>query len=291
MAFEVKEMSCRSALHYHNSKWLPFKYDINVYRGCAHRCIYCYALYSHEYLGGGNFYSEVFAKTNIVDVLKRELPGFSRETVNLGGVTDSYQPAERDFRLMPGVLALLAQYGVPATLSTKSTLVLRDIDLIKKVDDAAGMRLAFSITTMDKTVAALIEPGSPRPAERMHAVGELKRKGLACGVHMMPVIPYLTSDPKSMEAVFGAAKDAGADYVLAGGLNLKSATSRGFFDSVRQAFPSEYGRVSGLYRDRQAYRAYKKDLAATVERLRIKYRMPCYISLPEKPQATQLSFF
>jgi len=123
----VIETTCSSALHYHNSKWLPFKYDINVYRGCAHRCIYCYALYSHEYLSGdGAFFDQIYAKTNIADVLRRELPRFSREMVNLGGVTDSYQPVEKQLCLMPGVLELLARYSVPAVISTKSTLILRD---------------------------------------------------------------------------------------------------------------------------------------------------------------------
>lgn len=134
MEYRVKDIQCRTALHFHNSKWLPFRYDLNVYRGCAHRCIYCYALYSHEYIQGGSFYSEIYAKTNIADVLRRELPKFSREPVNLGGVTDSYQPAERDCRLMPPVLELLARFGVPVSLCTKSTLILRDLGLLKNVN-------------------------------------------------------------------------------------------------------------------------------------------------------------
>lgn len=103
----VKEIACKSALHYHNIKWLPYKYDINVYRGCSHRCIYCYALYSHDYIDGGSFYNDIYAKTNIADVLGRELAAFPRQTVNLGGVCDSYQSAERDCKIMPRVLIVL----------------------------------------------------------------------------------------------------------------------------------------------------------------------------------------
>ncbi len=287
----MTETVCGAALHRHNSKWLPFKYDINVYRGCAHRCVYCYALYSHQYIGGGDFYQQIYAKTNIADVLRHELPRFARELVNLGGVTDSYQPAEKECRLMPGVLELLARFGVPAVISTKSALILRDAELLKQVAEAGGLTAALSITTMDASVASLIEPGSPPPSERMAAVAGLKKHGLVCGVHVMPVIPYLTSDADSLEAVFRRAKDAGADYVLTSALNLKGPTKRGFFDGIREGFPSEYRRITALYRDANAYRAYKKALHDSVAQLRSKYAMPAYIRAAEKQTVTQISFF
>jgi len=287
----VIETTCRSALYRHNSKWLPFKFDINVYRGCAHRCIYCYALYSHEYIGGGDFFGDVYAKMNVADVLRRELPRFSREPVNLGGITDSYQPAERDCKLMPEVLSLLARYSVPIILCTKSALVLRDLELVGRVNAASGASLALTVTTLDKRVADIIEPNSSRPHERIAAIPEIKKTGAQCGVHLMPVIPYLTSGEDSLEAVFSAAKEAGADYVLAGALNLKSATKKAFFDGVKKGFPSEYASICALYNDRDAYRAYKEKLQATLGRLRKKYGMPAYAMpiVPAKP--TQMTFF
>lgn len=281
---------CRAALHHHNSKWLPFKYDINVYRGCSHRCIYCYALYTHEYIGGSDFYHEIYAKTNVADVLRRELPKFCRETVNLGGVCDSYQHAERELRLMPDVLKLLAQYRLPAVVSTKSTLILRDIELLKQVNEAGGLTCALTVTTMDKTTARLIEPGVPGPDERMAAVKKLKEAGLACGVHTMPIIPFLTSADDSLEGVFAAAKEVGADYLLAGGLNLKGRTKAGFLGSVRDAFPAEYGKIRTLYGDKCAYRAYKEQLHITLGKLRKKYAIPCYRDLPAPKEPEQLSF-
>ncbi len=290
MDYEVKTIQCKSALHCHNSKWLPYKYDINVYRGCAHRCIYCYALYSHEYLGGGSFYNDIYAKENIADVLQRELRVFVRETVNLGGITDSYQPAERECKLMPRVLELLARYKVPVTLSTKSPLILRDIDLLKKVNEAGGIKTAFTITTLDKITAALIEPNAPCPNERIDAVKELKKQGLLCGVHLMPIIPYLSSNQSSLEAVFSAAKDAGADYVLAGALNLKGATKKGFYDSVRQAFPSEFSKIKEIYLNKHAYREYKNDLDKKLGWLRKKYKLPYYTRIAAAEENKQLSF-
>ncbi len=290
--YHVTETVCSSALHHHNSKWLPFKYDINVYRGCAHRCIYCYALYSHGYIGGdGAFYEQIYAKTNVVDVLMRELPRFSRETVNLGGVTDSYQPAEGKCKLMPGVLEQMARFHVPAVISTKSALILRDMEQLEKVAGAGGLMAALTVTTMDGAVASLIEPGSSRPAERMATVRELKKQGLTCGVHLMPVIPYLTSGRDSLEAVFSAAKDAGADYVLTSALNLKGPTRRGFFEAVRQGFPPDHGRIQSLFYDKQAYTEYKRELQEVVNRLRDKYAMSAYVTLNPKPKPTQISFF
>ncbi len=282
----VREMQCRGALHFHNSKWLPYKYDINVYRGCSHRCVYCYAQYSHEYIGGGSFFGDIYAKTNVAHVLKNELMTFKSQTVNLGGVCDSYQHAERDMKLMPEVLKELEKHNIPIVLSTKSTLILRDIELIKKMD----AHIAFTVTTMNETVAKLIEPGAPTPKERIAAAAEFARNGVKTGIHMMPIIPYLTSSADSLEAVYRAAKNAGAGYVLAGALNLKGSTRQGFFDSVKTAFPSEHSRIYGLYRDREEYKKYKEQLKSTLGKLRKMYGMQSYGELESPKEPEQLSF-
>lgn len=289
--YRVIETTCKTALYRHNSKWLPYNYDINVYRGCAHNCIYCYALYSHEYLGAGSFYNEVYAKTNIADVLKRELPRFERDTVNLGGITDSYQPAERDLKLMPAVLSLLAQYSVPTIICTKSALILRDIELLKSLSNSGGLSIAFTVTTVNDDVASLIEPKASPVHARIEAIRSLRAAGLSCGVHIMPIIPYLTSGQNSLEEVFSAARDSGASYVLTGGLNLKTSTRRGFFEKLSQGFPSEYWLVNKLYSDRNAYREYKEQLNCTIKHLREKYNMPDYAMPKEKPSPVQLKFF
>jgi DNA repair photolyase len=153
-----------------------------------------------------------------------------------------------------------------------------------------GLMTALTVTTMDNAVASLIEPGSPRPAERMAAMAELKRERITSGVHLMPIIPYLTSGEESLEAVFNAAKNVGADYVLTASLNLKGPTRKGFYDSIMRSFPSEYSRIRSLYQDSKAYGEYKQQLHEAVNRLRTKYKMPAYISPPQNPAPTQLSF-
>ncbi|MFA5676046.1 MAG: radical SAM protein [Christensenellales bacterium] len=289
--YRVIETTCKTALHRHNSKWLPYKYDINVYRGCAHGCIYCYAPYSHEYIGAGSFYDEVYAKTNIADALKRELPRFKRETVNIGGVTDSYQPAERKYKLMPAVLSLLAQYGIPTIICTKSALILRDIEQLYSVSNAGGLSAAFTITTLDENIASLIEPKASSARARIAAVRSLRDEGISCGVHLMPVIPFLTSGGHSLEEVFCAARDAGANYVLTGGLNLKTSTRRGFFEKMSRYFPSEYRLVNKLYSDKDAYNEYNARLNRTIKNLREKYSMLVYAMPKDRPAHVQLKFF
>jgi len=127
----VKEIRCESALTKLKRK-VPYGWDLNIYRGCRHACRYCYAIYSHQYLNSDGFYDDIHVKSNIVDVLERELssPGWKREVVNIGGVTDSYQKAEETWQLMPEILKLLIKYRTPAIISTKSTLPLRDFDMI-----------------------------------------------------------------------------------------------------------------------------------------------------------------
>ena len=178
--------------------------DVHIGASIAMRCI------RTRTLAAGIFIVRFYAKTNIAAVLKSELTRFSGETVNLGGVTDSYQPAEREYKLMRGVLELLAEYRVPVTVCTKSPLILRDIDLLKKVGSASAVKTAFTITTLDDTTAKLIEPNAPPPSARMDAVRTLRESGISCGVHLMPIVPYLTSGQSDLEAVFCAAKEVDA---------------------------------------------------------------------------------
>jgi len=110
---------------------LPYEWDLNIYKGCEHGCKYCYAMYTHNHLNG-MFDQDIYIKTNVVDVLEKELrkPSWDRSIINIGGVTDSYQPCERDQQIMPEILKLLIKYKTPCIISTKSDLVLRDYDLI-----------------------------------------------------------------------------------------------------------------------------------------------------------------
>jgi len=131
--YSYQEIVCTQALT-KLKRSIPYGWDLNIYRGCCHNCTYCYAIYSHAYIGEQNF-SKVFVKSNIVEILEKELrnPSWNREIINIGGVTDSYQKAESELKIMPEVLKLLIKYKTPAIISTKSGLLLRDYDLIAEL--------------------------------------------------------------------------------------------------------------------------------------------------------------
>jgi len=268
-----KSITCKSALNRLNSNYLPFRWDLNIYRGCEHRCSYCYALYSHEYLQGGDFFRDIFIKENIVEALEKKLrsPCWKRETVNLGGVTDSYQPVEKTRKIMPDILRLLIRYRTPASISTKSELILRDLDLFKELARVAGADIAFSITTMDENIYRKTEPGSSPPEKRFAALGEIAKSDIRCGVLCMPILPFLTDNSTNLEEIFRLTQESGGNYIYAGLLNLRGPTRGHFLHFIKENFPELYKRYCAHYENRAARSSYRKKIYALLSDLRQSY--------------------
>jgi len=279
----ITEMTCESALNKLKRK-VPFGWDLNIYRGCSHACSYCYAIYSHQYLNSDGFYDDIFVKTNIVEQLEKELSSLSwkREVVNIGGVTDSYQKAEETYRFMPEILKLLIKYKTPAIISTKSTLVLRDFDLIDELSRITYINIAATITTMDETVRKKIEPGGAPSAERFAMLKEFRKTNASVGLHVMPIIPYITDSRENMEALCINARDCGADYMLPGTLYLRGATRNVFFESMRKNFPEEYPKLQAMYKTGGTSTEYKDHLYEMVNELRKQYGISSSYSKPMK---------
>jgi DNA repair photolyase len=279
----ITEMTCESALNKLKRK-VPFGWDLNIYRGCSHACNYCYAIYSHQYLNSDGFYDDIFVKTNIVEQLEKELssPAWKREVVNLGGVTDSYQKAEETYQLMPHILKLLIKYKTPAIISTKSTLPLRDFDLIDELSWITYINIAATITTMDETVRQKIEPGSAPSADRFAMLKEFRKTNASVGLHVMPIIPYITDSRENMEALCVNARDCGADYMLPGTLYLRGATRDVFFASMRENFPEEYPKLQAMYKTGATSKEYKDHLYEMVNELRKQYGISSSYSKPMK---------
>src|SRR6201995_2611707 len=170
------EVLCKSALNrVPNAAALPFQYTVNGYRGCSHACRYCFARPTHEYLEficGNDFDTQVVVKTNVVDVLRRELrrPSWRRETVALGTNTDPYQRAEGRYRLMPGIIRALADSGTPLSILTKGTVLTRDLPLLESVAKDVPVGLAVSIALLDRELQHRLEPGTPSPQARLDLV-------------------------------------------------------------------------------------------------------------------------
>ena len=276
-------MRCESALNKLKRK-VPFGWDLNIYRGCSHACRYCYAIYSHQYLNSDGFYDDIYVKTNIVEQLERELssPTWKREVVNIGGVTDSYQKAEETCQLMPQILKLLIKYKTPAIISTKSTLALRDFDLIDELSRITYINIAATITTMDDEVRKKIEPGSAPSQERFAMQKEFRKTNASVGLHVMPIIPYLTDSRENMEALCLNARDSGAHYMLPGTLYLRGATRQVFFDFIQKEYPDLYPKLQAHYKTGGADKEYKNQLYLMVNELRDQYGISSSYTKPMK---------
>ena len=161
MSSHFREITCTQALNTLHSRRLPYSWDLNIYRGCAHKCEYCFALYTQDYMPDNDFFDTIYIKTNVVEQLEKQLasPSWQREIVNIGGVTDSYQPIEKERKMMPDILKLLIKYRTPCIISTKSDLILRDFDLIAELASITYVNVAATITCMDENVRQKIEPG------------------------------------------------------------------------------------------------------------------------------------
>jgi len=257
---------------------------LNIYRGCEHGCKYCYAIYSHDYLNNGNYFSEIFVKSNIVEQLEKELssPGWKREVINIGGVTDSYQPAEAEYKLMPEILKLLIKHKTPAIISTKSDLILRDYDLIDNLSRITYINVAATITTTNEELRKNIEPGGYDSAKRFEMLKTFRKTNASVGLHVMPIIPYLTDNFENIDSLFYNAKESNVHYVLPGTLYLRGKTRSVFFDFIKQQFPHLYENLLALYKTGGAPVEYKNGLYKMVNMLRDQYGLSGSYSKPMK---------
>jgi DNA repair photolyase len=232
-----------------------FRYSVNPYRGCSHGCAYCYARPYHEYLGlsaGLDFETKVFVKYRAAELLRDFLarPAWQPETIAFSGVTDCYQPAEREFRLTRACLEVAAECRQPVGIITKNALVTRDIDLLQRLAEHNAVRVSLSITTLDSQLARLMEPRTSSPDARLRTLRELHAAGIPTNVMVAPVIPGLTDS--EMPAILTAARDAGAQwagYVL---LKLPKTVKDVFTDWLRRTYPDRTQRIESLIRSTRA---------------------------------------
>lgn len=292
-----REIQCSAACNRVRGRF-PYHWDLNIYRGCAHRCQYCFALYSHQYMESDDFYGDIFVKTNIAERLERQLKSRSwdRQVINLGGVTDNYQPAEEQYRIMPELLKLLIRFENPAIISTKSDLILRDYDLIDQLSRVAYVNIAATVTTMDEDIRSVLEPGGVSSSRRFQVLKEFRKTNASTGVHMMPIIPYITSTSENLEAVFSETEQKDIHYLITSNLNLKGPTRAVFFKFVREEFPQYEQSLTKLFSYGKEYKDYKKELFQRISEVRAKYQVKADFGsiIKEKNaqfEAEQLSFF
>jgi DNA repair photolyase len=232
---------------------MPFRWTINPYRGCSHACVYCFARGTHQWLEldtGRDFDSQVVVKTNVADVLRRELarPSWRGEHVALGTNTDPYQRAEGRYRLMPGVISALAGSGTPFSILTKGTLLRRDLPLLAAASRDVPIGLGVSMAILDDELHDSLEPGVPSPRARLELVRAIADAGLSCGVFLAPVLPGLTDRLGDLDATIAAIAEAGASGVTVVPLHLRPGAREWFSAWLAREHPQLVPRYRQLYR-------------------------------------------
>ena len=189
-----------------------------------------------------SFYNEIFVKTNIAERLDRLLSSKSwkGEAINLGGVTDNYQPIEAEYKIMPDVWDVLIKHKNPCTISTKSDLILRDYDLIEKLAGLTYVNIASTITCIDEKIREKIEPGAAPSERRFNMLEAFGKTEAFTGMHTMPVIPFITDSEENLEGLFCRAQRAGIDYAIVQPMNLKGETKLVFLSFVKENYPKDY---------------------------------------------------
>src|SRR5713226_5288788 len=255
---------------------MPFKWSINPYRGCSHGCKVCYARLTHWYLdqdGVNNWSSRIFVKVNAPEVLRHELAhhSWTREEVHLGTATDPYQPAEGAYKISRQILEALLAAQTPASIVTRSTMVVRDVDILTQMARRPGAMVCFSIATMDAAVAREIEPDVPPPVRRLEALRSLAQAGVPVAVLLAPVIPRITDHPKQLAAVVEAAKEYGASSLWTNALHLGDVTRQAFFQYLEQRRPELIPEYERMYRGKYAPSAYRHHVQEVVGALKARH--------------------
>lgn len=256
---EVFEEKARTIISRNESPDLSFDRSVNPYRGCEHGCAYCYARPAHAYMGlspGLDFESKLFAKPNAPELLRAELSamGYEPRTLVLGANTDCYQPVERRLGITRRILEVLAAFGHPAAIVTKSALVTRDMDILAAMASRGLVKVAISVTTLKSELARTMEPRASSPEKRIAAIKTLSEAGIPVTVMAAPIIPAVNDS--EIEAVLAAAHAAGAreaGYVM---LRLPHQVKDVFGDWLQSAMPDRAARVMSLVRSASGGKSY-----------------------------------
>jgi DNA repair photolyase len=250
------EIETRSVLN-RTRPGMPFTWTVNPYRGCEFGCKYCYARYTHTFMGIDDvrlFEDQIYAKSDLAPILRQELRKVDpAEAIAIGTATDPYQPAERRFRRTRSILEVFAAgRGRRLSITTKSDLVSRDVDLLLKIAEQNAISVNVTITTLDRDLARMLEPRAPRPDLRLKAVRTLAEAGIRVGVFPNPILPMITDSERRLDRLAKAARDCGASYFGGGLLFLMPEARKVFFPFLAERFPDLLKRYEERY-TRSAY--------------------------------------
>lgn len=251
-ATEFLRDDSQSIISENNSPDLGFSHSLNPYRGCEHGCSYCYARPYHDYLGfnsGLDFETRIMVKERAPELLEERLakPSWNPVALACSGVTDCYQPVERDLGITRRCLEVLADFRNPVGIVTKNALVTRDIDLLAELARVDAAAVSISVTTLDRDLAGKLEPRASRPRARLEAIRRLSEAGIPVGVSVAPIIPGLNDH--EIPAILAAAAEAGASSAFGAVLRLPFTVKDLFAEWLDRHFPDRKETVLGRIRE------------------------------------------
>ncbi len=276
---EYRDLPCRTLVTRCDSPRVPFEFQINPYRGCLLGCAYCYARYTHEFMELDewmDFERKIFVKQGAREALLRDLRRLDLrgKQIAIGTATDPYQPAERTFRLTRSLLEVFAtRHDLSLSITTKSDLVTRDLDLLARINERNDLCVNLTITSPHHTLSRRIEPRAPRPDKRLAAVRVLSDAGVRTGIFLMPVMPRINDAPEDLELLARLAQEAGAGHLISQVLFLRQSAKNRFFPFLAEEFPELLPAYRRLYAGprTEALAAYTHAKMAEIARLKQRY--------------------
>ena len=281
----IAKITAKSVLNKHRKRddWFLDDYSVNPYSGCAFGCVYCY-VHGSKYGGRGS--GGVAAKVNAAELLSRQLRRRAKRgehgVIAIATATEAYQPAEEGLGLTRRLLRVILSYRFPVHIITKSELVLRDLDLLARIDERAvvprdlkphlerGAIVTFSFSTLDERLAKIFEPGAPAPRKRLEAMSKCSEEGFLTGAAFIPVLPYLSDSEEDLEEMIATAKEFGARYVFVGALTLfggsPGSCRERYFKAIETHFPELIDGYARMYRGAEPP-GYQRRLEAVAEKL------------------------
>ena len=288
----VNEIHVKSVLNKHKKRdeWFLDDYSVNPYQGCSFKCVYCY-LRGSKY--GAHVANTLTVKINAPELLEKQLKRRAKKGeygIICFASQEAYLPIEKEYRITRKLLEIALRYRFPVHIGTKSTLVLRDLDILEEIDANAilpedlqqklnrGVIISFSCSTLDEQLAKLFEPGAPTPQERLETLQTCKEEGFLVGVNFIPVLPFLSDSEEQLEGMIRTARDYGADFVLIGGLTLfgtgPTDCKTVYYTVLEKHFPELVPKYKSLFRIFYAPpKEYQNELEERAKRLCERYGM------------------
>jgi len=256
----------KSILNKHKKRdnWFLDEYSINPYEGCGFNCTYCYV---HGSKYGENLAEKIVIKKDAAIILDKQLANRAKKNeygfIAVGSATDAYMQVEEEIGLTRELLQVILKHRFPVFISTKSTLITRDLEFLKQIDESAilpidlkqtlnrGVIISFSISTLDEQLAKQLEPGAPLPLQRLEALKQCVENNFLCGVNAMPLLPFISDTDQELEKIIAAAKEYGAKYILTSGLTLFGKDERDskqlYFRFLRTRYPHLLEKYEMMY--------------------------------------------